>query len=86
MTDESFADYDPQDGLTDGLIDKCPRCDESFHPDDYDGEIVRRDGTRHDHLTDTDPADRPFFCPGCYKALRAAENASQHRTLEVFDA
>jgi len=84
MTDESFADYEPADGVDDGLIDCCGRCDESFHPNTYDGEIVRQDGTRYEILTATDPGDRPFFCPGCYEAIRADETAADHRTLEVF--
>lgn len=86
MTGEeiSFDDYEPLDGVDDGMIDCCGRCEQSFHPNDYRGEIVRRDGTRYDHLSDTDPMDRPFFCPDCYAAIDAAERASEHQTLEAF--
>ena len=84
MTDESFADYDPLDGVDDGMIDQCGRCGESFHPNTYGGEIVRQDGTRYDILTATDPGDRPFFCPDCYETIRAAEQAEKHHTLELY--
>jgi hypothetical protein len=77
-------DYTAADAVGDGLIDRCAHCEQSFHPQSYHGEIVDTDGSHYDHLSQTDPGDRPFFCPECYEELKANEHRKTHQTLGEF--
>lgn len=78
------GDYSPKDGLDEGL-DVCPHCDTQLGGETgYHGPVVKADGTRYENIYDTDPTDRPFFCPDCYPDLEATRRAREHKTFDEF--
>lgn len=84
MTDALPEDFDPEDGIDDGAIDCCPVCERSLHPNGYNGPVFDQEGRRYEHLTDTDAANRPFFCADCWPQLKANRNAETNQTLDAF--
>jgi len=81
MTDAIPSDYDSRDGIGDGAIDICAHCERSLHPHDYSGTVYDTDGREYDHITDTDPNNRPFFCGDCWEELERNRNQQENATL-----
>lgn len=78
-------DYDPSDGVQDGL-DACPHCDRTLAGEGgYHGAVYRQDGTRYEHILDTDASNRPFFCKGCWAVLEANRRAEENHSLTNYD-
>lgn len=85
MSETTPDDYQASDGVDDALVDQCPHCERSLHPDIYHGLVYKSDGTEYEHIMDTDAIDRPFFCPDCFKELDANRKANQHKTLGEYN-
>jgi len=84
MSDVTPNDYEPSDGVGYNGIDECPHCGQSLHPEDHAGIVYDSDGVEYEHITETDPTDRPFFCPNCWDELEANRKAQENQQLGDF--
>jgi len=84
-SEKDLTEYDPEDGYRENGVDQCPRCNTALSPNGGKvGPVYQADGTKHEHILDTDPMDRPFFCEDCFKALETVKKAESHKTLGEF--
>lgn len=77
---ETVSDYEPKDGFnSENGMDQCPHCREDFAP--VGDPCLTKDGQRYDHITDTEPSNRPFFCPECWDELETNRKQKENQTL-----
>ena len=84
MTKTVPTDYDLDDGFDD-TVEICPHCEIAMGTEGgYHGPVYDTGGRRYDHFLDTEPADGPFFCPGCFKQLEQNRREAENESLEAF--
>lgn len=81
------SDYELGDGWdSEKGLDVCPVCERLYSGNGgYLGAVYTTDGTRYDHVLDTDPGDGPFICERCYNVLDANQKRMEHTTLDQFE-
>lgn len=76
------GEYEPSDSRGGDGEECCAACGY-----DYWGskrELFTADGTKHANLLDTDPGDKPFFCPDCWPRVDAERKRRENKTLGEY--
>lgn len=80
------ASYGADDGYDDSRgIDMCPHCETALSANDgIVGPVYDKQGRAFETIYDTDPTERPFFCPDCFAELDRNEKRQTNATLNQY--
>jgi hypothetical protein len=71
-------------------LEQCPTCGTYLSPPHHMGRVVQPTGptssTRYEHLSETDPADGPFYCGECWDSHCTEQAERTHWTLSEFSS
>lgn len=82
MTNKTASDYDDSEGWQEDGLEQCPRCEMQLGGESgYHGSVYDTGGQEYGHLTDTTPAEGPFFCTECWGELEANKKRQENQSL-----